>query len=542
MPKAVKTQKSVPPRTVTELLSERSLSEILSSRQTEEIVIGVCGPLGSGADRVAKLFKEKLEHVYRYTTDYIKLSGVIAQCYASLTNNKKLLTEINSYPEARRIEKLQDLGNELRSIFGNDILSQFSVEHIAVNRQEHLKKLKKPKEELISRRFATIIDSLKHPDEYALLSRVYGKMFYLVGVLCPEQTREGRLTKKPRGLSKEDAVRLIERDRGEAVEYGQQLLKTIQHSDFFVSNVTENVEQIPNTVNRFLDLMFNKKIHTPTVHEYAMHAAHSAAMRSGCMSRQVGAAIVNECGDIIATGRNDVPRCGGGLYTEGALGIDSRCLREAGGKQCRSDLFKRDILDKISEIIKKHMQTRGEICVGEIDSLFNRIQSMPELRGLIEFSRSVHAEMDAITTIARNGYSSLKNATLYCTTFPCHHCARHIVAAGIKKVYYVEPYEKSLAISLHDDSMVTDVQDDESVAGNGLPPKVKILPFEGVAPKQFINLFAVSDRKKDGSLAQPDVQLAKPVVEKFMDTYKEYEEKVTIYLREKLSSTTLPKK
>ncbi|MDN3612645.1 hypothetical protein QWZ16_23945 [Vibrio ostreicida] len=26
--------------------------------------------------------------------------------------------------------------------------------------------------------------------------------------------------------------------------------------------------------------------------------------------------------------------------------------------------------------------------------------------------------------------------------FPCHNCAKHIVASGIKRVVYVEPYPK----------------------------------------------------------------------------------------------------
>ena len=43
--------------------------------------------------------------------------------------------------------------------------------------------------------------------------------------------------------------------------------------------------------------------------------------------------------------------------------------------------------------------------------------------------------------------------TLYTTTFPCHNCTRHIVAAGISRVVYVKPYPKSLAFQLHYDSI-----------------------------------------------------------------------------------------
>lgn len=513
-----------------------SLSTILSRRQTEELVLAVCGPLGSGADQVARLFQEKLEQQCGYTSDYLKMSRIIADRSRGLFGDDPPLLALEGCSEAQRVETLQDYGNRLRSQFGNDILAQFAVESIAVARQEDLRSRELPAESLVTRRHVTIIDSLKHPEEYGLLARVYGKMFYLVGVLCPEKMREERLTRRPRGIKRKDAVRLIDRDRGEEAEYGQQLLQTIQFSDFFVSNVHQNADRMPQTISRFIELMLGTRAHTPTVHEYAMHAAHSAAMRSGCMSRQVGAAIVSSAGDLLATGRNDVPCAGGGLYAEGGPAVDARCMNPAGGGQCRSDVHKKDILEKISTIIREHVQSKGDICVKDIEKVYAHIQKLSELRGLIEFSRSVHAEMDAITTVARSGRGGLRDAVLYCTTFPCHHCARHIVASGIRKVYYVEPYEKSLATALHDDSIATEVEDGEAAPANGAPPKVKIVPFEGVAPRQFLNLFAVRERKYDGARVGVDLRKARPVVEKFMDTYKEYEERVAQYLRERLES------
>ncbi len=73
----------------------------------------------------------------------------------------------------------------------------------------------------------------------------------------------------------------------------------------------------------------------------------------------------------------------------------------------------------------------------------------------MEFGRIVHAEMSAITDAARRGLS-VKDATLYCTTFPCHMCARHILAAGIMRVVYIEPYPKSMAKELYKGSLNVD--------------------------------------------------------------------------------------
>jgi deoxycytidylate deaminase len=73
--------------------------------------------------------------------------------------------------------------------------------------------------------------------------------------------------------------------------------------------------------------------------------------------------------------------------------------------------------------------------------------------------------------------------TLYCTTYPCHACARHIVAAGLSSVRYIEPYRKSLALKLHSDSL-TETEGEDS--------KVRILPYDGVAPARYLELFDIS--------------------------------------------------
>ena len=77
-----------------------------------------------------------------------------------------------------------------------------------------------------------------------------------------------------------------------------------------------------------------------------------------------------------------------------------------------------------------------------------------------EFSRPVHAEMAALIDAARRGVP-VNGHSLYVTTFPCHNCAKHIVAAGIQRVVYLEPYSKSRAGNLHREDI-----DLQSIDGN----------------------------------------------------------------------------
>jgi len=51
-----------------------------------------------------------------------------------------------------------------------------------------------------------------------------------------------------------------------------------------------------------------------------------------------------------------------------------------------------------------------------------------------------HAERNAIFNAARVGVS-LNGSTMYCSSFPCAHCARAIIQSGIKEIKTFE-YEK----------------------------------------------------------------------------------------------------
>jgi len=132
---------------------------------------------------------------------------------------------------------------------------------------------------------------------------------------------------------------------------------------------------------------------------------------------------------------------------------------------------------------------------------------------LIEFGRSVHAEMAALMDASRRGVS-VKGATLFSTTFPCHLCARHIVASGIKRVVYIEPYPKSKVRELHPDSIVVDQQ-------NVTPGYVNFEPFVGVAPRQYLELFEMPDERKDkrGKVVDWHASAKSPKVIRFLSTY-----------------------
>lgn len=52
----------------------------------------------------------------------------------------------------------------------------------------------------------------------------------------------------------------------------------------------------------------------------------------------------------------------------------------------------------------------------------------------------IHAEQNALDKLVRSTTSSA-GATLFVTTAPCHECAKRILGAGIRSVYYRDAYK-----------------------------------------------------------------------------------------------------
>lgn len=59
----------------------------------------------------------------------------------------------------------------------------------------------------------------------------------------------------------------------------------------------------------------------------------------------------------------------------------------------------------------------------------------------------LHAESNAIMKVAKSTMSC-KDAELYTTTCPCFDCAKLIIQAGIKRVYYAEDYRDMSGVEL----------------------------------------------------------------------------------------------
>jgi dCMP deaminase len=131
-------------------------------------------------------------------------------------------------------------------------------------------------------------------------------------------------------------------------------------------------------------------------HQYFMDIAELASKRSSCDRKHVGAVIVKDR-RVIATGYN------------GSLPDAQHC-------------------DEVG-----HMMEDGH-CI-----------------------RTIHAEINAIVQCAKYGVSC-DSAVLYVNTFPCWHCFKTVVSAGIKHIYYKGDYPAQYKKRVYDMAKYLDIK------------------------------------------------------------------------------------
>ena len=205
-------------------------------------------------------------------------------------------------------------------------------------------------------------------------------------------------------------------------------------------------------------------------------------------------------GNVIATGTNEVPSAGGGVYGGNFLTgsrddakpqHDFRCFANNG--HCSNTREQNAI---IRELLSEVKELSG---IEASDDLIKAIRKT-RIGQLIEFSRAIHAEMDALLSAARQGISTVATR-LFVTTYPCHSCARHIVGAGVDEVHFIEPYLKSKAIELHGDAITTDHKDwlppSQEPPNKDRPSRVLFRPFTGIAPRLYRRAFFKDRDLKD---------------------------------------------
>jgi deoxycytidylate deaminase len=509
-----------------------------------ELVFGLVAPIGVDLNLVSEVLAQTLAEM-EYEVCHLRLT--------TLMRDLGLDMPLTPSPYIQSFKDRIAYANQVRSSLGDSALAALAIQAIRGHRTvEWGKKLTPDKlvgvrpDEVPLPRQAYIIRQFKRPEEITLLRGVYGKQFILLSAYVPPELRRrriGDLERQSRGglISEADAYKLayelVVQDSNEAQElHGQNVRDAFPLGDVFIDATSR--QDCETTIRRFIRLLFGDNEITPTRDEYGMYMAKSASLRSSDLSRQVGAAIFRPAGEVITLGCNEVPKAGGGTYWFGdpgdkrdfVVGYDPNDrhrfevlvdvlyhLKE--GKHLSKQLMRMKDVEEIAKALLAH-GAEGDL-------------SGSKVMDLLEFGRIIHAEMSAICDAARKG-TSVEGATLYCTTFPCHMCAKHIVASGIRRMVYIEPYPKSYASNLHSDAI--------EVESASNPSRVQFEAFIGVSPYRYRDLFEKGRRKYRGVAQKWHQGERRPMIEISFPSYFVAEAQAVASVKRKLDAISSQQK
>jgi deoxycytidylate deaminase len=470
----------------------------------KEIIIGLVAPMGCGKDlffsAITSNFKKQGFEVVP-----IKVTDLLYQ-------------QANNYPHSLDVFCKMQICSELRLNY-RGFIAALIVENIK-NKREGLNDQDK---------IVYIIDQLKNEAECEILSHVYGVNYLQVSLFSNYYERDKNLKKKFSGdmlneidfktensklfdsllldnicnnKATKDQIKsklanlndkklietfrdqvlndtthmLIEKDNKEIdskhKDSGQQIANLFHKSHYFINLDSPN-SQLLSEVQKFTDQLFGEHKEYPTQDEFGMTLAYHASFRSNFPGdRHIGASIIAENGEVVSLGSIRAP---------------SSSSNPALAHQ-----------DSITDGYQYYYKKIGD-WKKELDSNECNIKSKEDIRSFlsdsIDFHPCTHAEIAAIIDAAKLGVS-VRNATLYTTTFPCHLCAKDIVTAGIKKVIFLEAYPKSKSKELY-----------PSIIDLNAQQRKDIIPFEnymGVAPNRYHYVYALKNKPPFSPAADKD--------------------------------------
>lgn len=457
-----------------------------------ELVFAIVKPVGTPDEDFHKALAGGLLD-YGYSAERIKLSDILSDVATDRA------APISTTPVDERIAGLMDLGDQICSEVANpSAIALLGVNEIRLRRAEHHAKLEGLSEDdrqgtPIPRR-AWIVDSIKRVAEVKALRAVYGDRVLVIGLKATEKERLKHLKAQIKpghtGCTDEQAKHLaqalIDRDLTEKEALGQNMLRTFPMCDVFIDGAGAADAQ----VSRVLDLLFgNPEYSPPTPAEYGMQLAYVSSTRSPELGLKVGAAILRSDYSIVGLGVNRHPVSRESPAFDSSL-LDIRAVVQDTLQRLGSDWLR----DEVAERLKQEPEVLvTELLSGPLDEA--------QLKGLTEFQPPVHAEMDALLDALKNR-ADVSDCAIYVTAYPCHNCAKHLIALGID-VHYLEPYPKSRAEAMYGDAVK------------------EFSSFTGIAPRRYERLFQVpEDRKNTDGSRKPwsakEKKLAKPRIDPFV--------------------------
>lgn len=476
-----------------------------------EVFFALIAPIGVNLNAVESAVKTALKTV-EYDCNPIRLTDL----FRDLNHDY----DLSHSDEFERYKKFIAGGDRLRiETKRNDIFALYGIQKLLEYGSREL-------EDDVPLNVVHLFRQLKRPEEIKTLKQVFGRNILFISCYDSKENRVNNLIrnllKTQRGRSRTDleseALKIIAIDEDERDQKsGQRVLDCYQHADYVLDCQSKGC--LAKSAQRMIEIYFGNPFISPLKDEYCSYHANAASYRSLDLSRQVGAAIFSPDCEIISLGCNEVPKAGGGTYwAEDANDRRDFVNGRDSNHQVREDMA----TDALKRLQPTWLNAKLQDLSPEELALRAFETGDAPLKGsmiadVMEYGRMVHAEMNALADAARTSKST-QNCTLYCTTMPCHLCTKLIIASGITRVVYVQPYPKSLVQELYNDSVAIDQAHRTDM--------VRFETLKGVTPNGYRIAFRKVSPRKDrvtGMALEWDAKASAPIFLSYYPYYRPLE-------------------
>ena len=335
----------------------------------------------------------------------------------------------------------QRFGNNIRSS-GNPFNDEFIQDKYLVfaKRLDDVIKIVKKKDTNDNKKHSWIcIDAIRNSYESNYLKTRHSD-YYLMAISTDEASRIERFDMSRSARNALDDTEYSSKSPQNQF-YHQDLAACFERADIHIYNRNDNKGNFIFTkwqLIRYIALMIHPGLITPTHLERCMQLAYINKLNSGCLSRQVGAAITADDYSVKAVGWNDVPH--------GQVSCNLRCVDEfcsGNNTKCYSQYemengdFKTSI-NRINAYFSKYKNdhTKNRQFAYCFKDVYN---GMCKTKNQVH-TRALHAEENAFLQISKYGGIGLKDGILFSTASPCELCSKKAYQIGIKTIYYIDPY------------------------------------------------------------------------------------------------------
>ena len=327
-----------------------------------------------------------------------------------------------------------------------------------------------------------IVDSLRNPYEVLYFRERYSA-FYLMSINTEEKNRRHNLEEANYAkddISSLDGVEHPEKRKGIADSYYTQDVEScIELSDIHIVHHNQPVHlnhELKKQLVHFVALMLHPGLVSPSPKERLMQIAYTAKLNSGCISRQVGAAVTDEHFSVKSIGWNTVAEGQTPCSLRDFNDLCTNCDLSAFSPFELEDEEFRGVIKKFqtsyhnanAEELKTDYGLPLPFCFKD----FYTVQKKGQKNQV--HTRSLHAEENAFLQLAKYGSEGIKGGKLFTTASCCELCAKKAYQLGIKEIYYIDSYP---GISLRHILM----------AGNNVP---KLILFQGAIGRAYMQLYS----------------------------------------------------